>query len=209
MGLSSFFKKIVAEVKVLLGDKSKDKQYSNERAYPDTNKAQKAFERSKQKLFDINGWSKMQGINSKFALHDEAGKPITGEAKSGHFIKIELPGPKIENWVQVSAVKNEPEVAEFVVHPSKKPEDKGDPAAEIKHFFTEAASSTFRVVRQGNTIKAFEIGRNETINNQGDDSGNRALLNTLIAESGWAGIQKIQWEKLTSYLVHIEEAESN
>ena len=204
MGLLNFFKGIVDEVKVLSGEKAKNKQYSNEHAYADVNQANQAFEQSKQKLFNVNGWSEMKGINSTFMLHDESGKRASGDVKKGYFIKIELPGLPIENWVQISKIKVDPGLAEFVVCPSKKPEEKSDPKAEVKHFFTKEASSTFRVTREGNIIKAFEIGRNETINNEGDDSGNRALLNTLIAEGGWVGFQKIQWEKLTNYLVHLE-----
>lgn len=209
MAFSDIINKIKHELKVFTGDESKDKGYHNQRVYTDKNQADIAFEQSKKKLFDVNRWSEMKGINSTFVLHDEFGRKASGDIKKGYFIKIDLPGLKIENWVQVSDVRVEPELAEFVVHPSKKPEEKTDPNAEVKHFFTEEASSTFRVIKEGNTIKAFEIGQDEVINNEGDDSGNRALLNTLIAEGGWAGFQKIQWEKLTSYLVHLEEAEKN
>jgi hypothetical protein len=52
------------------------------------------------------------------------------------------------------------------------------------------------------TLFAFEIGKNEGINNQGEDAGDRKLINTLIAEGGWAGFQELQWKKLTDYLVH-------
>lgn len=30
-------------------------------------------------------------------------------------------------------------------------------------------------------------------------------MNTLVAEGGWAGVQGLQWDKLTRYLVHLEE----
>lgn len=209
MAFSDIINKIRHELKVLTGDGSKDKGYHNEKFYVDKSQAETAFEQSKQKLFNVNGWSAMKGINSTFTLHDQFGKPVSGELKTGFFIKIELPATKTENWVQVTGIKDEPQLAEFVVHPSKRPEEKTDPKAEVKHFFTEEASSTFRVVREGKVIKAFEIGRNEVINNEGDESGNRALLNTLIAEGGWAGFQKIQWDKLTSYLVHLHEAEKD
>jgi hypothetical protein len=202
MGLKNIIKKAADELKVLTGDKSKDKEYSNERAFPDVMTAEKAFTDSKRKLFDINGWSDMEGINSKFLLYDQHGKPTSGEPQPGYFIKIELAGPPVENWVEITELRNEPELAEFIVHPSVKPSERSDADAEIKHFFVKESSSTFRVVREDNILRAFEIGRDEMINNQGDESGDRSLLNTLIAEGGWAGFQKIQWDKLTRYLVH-------
>ena len=209
MGLKKIFKGLTQEIKVLTGDKPKDKQYANEHSYPDISQAQKALEESKRKLFDINGWSDMEGLNSKFVLHDEKGKTASGQPKAGYYIMIELPGPPVENWVQIAEVRNEPDLAEFIVHPSEKPKEKTDQNAEIKHFFAKEASSTFRVSRNENVIRAFEIGRNEFINNQGEESGDRPVLNTLIAEGGWAGFQKLQWDKLTKYLVHSEEVKTD
>lgn len=74
---------------------------------------------------------------------------------------------------------------------------------DTDHFFTSAATSTFKVERKKETIYAYEIGKNEFINNK-EESGGRGLINTLIAEGGWAGFQKLQWKKLTNYLVHLD-----
>lgn len=208
MGLKSFIKEIGHELNVAAGNEGKDKKYSNSQSYPDVEAAREALERSKQKLFDVNGWSAMKGINSKFMLHDQHGQPAGGQPKQGYFIRIELPGPPVENWVQVSDIRDEADMAEFTVHPSERPKEKSDPNAEVKHFFAKEASSTFRVSRKDNTIQADEIGLNEVINNQGEESGNRTVLNTLIAEGGWAAFQKIQWDKLTKYFVHSDEVET-
>ena len=202
MGLKDFIDGVKKELEVLAGDKPKNKEYSNEHIYENDEQAKQALEESKRRLFDINGWSDMEGINSTFTLFDSNGRPASGKPETGFYIRIELPGPKIENWVQITEMRNEADMAEFVVHPSEKPEEKTDPHAEVKHFFAKEASSTFRVLRKDNVIQAFEIGRNEYINNQGDESGDRPVLNTLIAEGGWAGFQKIQWDKLTKYLVN-------
>jgi hypothetical protein len=73
----------------------------------------------------------------------------------------------------------------------------------VAHFFGGEATSTFRVELQGNTLVASEIGRDERINNQGNEAGGRAVVNTLIAEGGWALFQQMQWKKLTDYLAHL------
>jgi hypothetical protein len=208
MGMKNFFTGIIREFKVLTGEKPKNREYSNEKTFPDEESAKKAFEESKQKLFDVNAWSDMKGINSKFTLYSKEGKLAHHNLKPGYFIRIELPGAPVENWVQITAVKNEPALAEFTVHPSEKPAEKSNPDAGVKHFFAREASSTFRVTRTGTILHAFEIGRNELINNQGKESGDRQFLNTLIAEGGWAGFQKIQWDKLTKFLVHSDDVET-
>ena len=71
------------------------------------------------------------------------------------------------------------------------------------------ATSKFKVERLLGSIHAYEIGVNEAINNKGEEAGNRKSINTLVAEGGWAGFQKLQWEKLTNYLVHNIEIEND
>lgn len=210
MSLKDIINKVKKEVDVVQGEATKDKVYTNQNIFPDEATAQEELARSKQKLFDVNRWTDLEGINSTFELFDGFGRKTTAQKPEiGYYIKIILPASGIENWVKISDIKEDADSAEFVVHPSEQPtmQAEGD-TKEIKHFFIKEASSTFRVERQGTTLIGYEIGRNEGINNQGEEAGNRALLNTLVAEGGWAGVQALQWDKLTSYLVHLEEAES-
>jgi len=210
MTLKNIVNKLKHEAKVLTGDASKDKVYSNENEYPDAASARQAFDEAKAKLFDVNRWTDLPGINSTFQLFDASGNKTDKTLDApGYFIRIELPGPTPENWVQVTDVKVGKNMAEFIVHPSQKPAPAPNEANEIKHFFAKEASSTFRVELNGNTLSAYEIGKNEAINNQGEEAGDRALSNTLIAEGGWAGVQALQWNKLTAYLVHKQDAEPN
>ncbi|WP_187260883.1 hypothetical protein [Pontibacter beigongshangensis] len=208
MGIKDLFNKTKKEVKVLQGEETKDKVFTNEQEFPDQASARAAFERAKKKLFDVNLWSDLEGINSTFELFDNRGRRTTEPVPQvGYFIRIILPGTTIENWVNISDVKEQEDLAEFTVHPSEKPATLTDEDEVVEHFFTDEASSTFRVLLEGNTLKAFEIGKNERINNHGQEAGHRKVLNTMIAEGGWAGFQDLQWEKLTRYLVHLEEAE--
>jgi hypothetical protein len=114
--------------------------------------------------------------------------------KPGDYINVLLPGPVPENWVHVTSVLSAEDLAEFVVHPCHKP---GSPQTETGHFFRKESSSTFLVERQDNTVLAHEIGRNEQVNNK----GKHALINTAIAKAGWLFYQKVQWKALTDYLV--------
>lgn len=209
MGIKKIVDKVKEEINVLKGDESKDKRYRNEQDYPDVASARAAFEESKRKLFNVNLWSKLEGINSTFELYDDRGRKTTAEIPEiGYYVKITLPASNVENWVNVSSIRQEDNLAEFTVHPSEKPNPPAEEEAVTKHFFTKEASSTFRVELQGTKLIASEIGENEYINNQGEESGSRSVLNTLIAEGGWAGFQGLQWDKLTSYLVHQVETKS-
>lgn len=206
MGIKNIINKVKQEVKVVQGEETKDKVYTNENTFADEATAKQEFERAKQKLFDVNQWSKLAGINSTFALYDQYGRKSSAtKPETGYYMQIILPGTAIENWVRVSDIKIADDKAEFTVHPSEKPTEQAEEGEVIQHFFIKEASSTFRVERQGNKLIGLEIGKNEGINNQGAEAGNRALLNTVVAEGGWAGVQALQWNKLTSYLVHLEE----
>lgn len=176
---------VTKEVKVLQGEETKDKLHTHEHEYPTEAAAVKEFEEAKRKLFDVNLWSHLEGINSTFELYDPYGhKTDTTHPEVGYFIKITLPGG-LENWVKITAIHVEDALAEFTVHPSEKPEERNKGEKVIEHFFIKEASSTFRVERRGTKLIGYEIGLNEGINNQGEEAGDRALLNTLTAEGGW------------------------
>ena len=209
MSIKKIFDGLKKEKKVLEGEAIKNKTYCSEQSFSNKDETVKEFERAVTKLFEVNKWSDLPGITSTFRLFTRYGT----EKKSGlpevrDYIKILLPGPTPENWVMVTDVKNEEGLAEFTVSPSKDPTDKEEQKEEIEHFFIDGATSTFRVEMKGNEIKACELGRNEGINNE-KNAGNRKLINTILAEGGWATFQKTQWKKLTDYLVHKIEIESS
>jgi hypothetical protein len=206
MGIKDVFNKIKKEKKILEGEESRNTSYSSQQDFPDRATALQEFERSKQKLFDVNKWSDMPGLTSRFVLYNARGQQKTDNKPAlGDFLLIDLPGPTPENWVKVTDIKVEEELAEFTVSPSPDPRSTGEERKEVEHFFADQATSTFRVHLKGKSIFAHEIGRNEEINNEGKEAGNREVINTLIAEGGWAGFQALQWEKLTDYLVHNTE----
>ncbi|MDQ3290332.1 MAG: hypothetical protein M3Q05_03475, partial [Bacteroidota bacterium] len=136
-------------------------------------------------------------INSTFTLHSGHGEPTQGKAEEENYIQIILPGLTVENWVQIEKIEEDENSAQFTVHPCPNP---NNDSPETQHFFVKEASSTFRIERNGNVLRGYQIGKNEKINNQDYQAGIRAFLNTLIAEGGWAGFQDIQWGKLTDYL---------
>ncbi|MFO7823104.1 MAG: hypothetical protein R6V72_04140 [Cyclobacterium sp.] len=206
--MQSVIKKIRQELNVLKGEESKDKVFSSKHEYKNLQDARDAFMRSKSKLFDVDQWSQMQGISSTFELYGTNGQRKSGKNIAvGDYILINLPGPLPENWVRITSLVDQEEVAEFVVSPSEKPFERENNDEKVSHFFKDDATSTFRVERVGKCLIAFEIGKNEIVNNDGEQAGGRDWINTMMAEGGWLGFQKLQWKNLTEYLVHLNNIE--
>lgn len=185
-----------------MGDETKDRIFASQNHFFDETVALTAFGRSVEKLLNVDGWSGLSLFAADFHLYDPADQPKpTGHPERGDYIQIVLPGPAPENWVRVVHTATDEKRVEFTVQPSHDPrKPKSDTVA---HFFDQQARSTFRVELSGNTITASEIGERESINNQGPQAGDRAVINTVIAEAGWLFYQKIQWKLLTDYLVHL------
>ncbi len=195
MNAGDLFDKLKHEAKALVGEESKDKYFPVEQEFPDEAAARSFFPEAKKRLFNIDKWTEESGIKSTFELFDAEAQKTTGPPKVGYFMKIILPGVPIENWVEITDLIEKENLVSFTVHPCSNPQNKED---KTQHFFVKETSSTFRIELIGNKIKACEIGKNEIINNQ-EEAGNRSAVNTLIAEGGWAGVQKIQWESLAAY----------
>ena len=200
MGIKQVIKDVKKEAKVLFGQGTKDKRYVSHQKYSDKDAADRAFKKSKAKLFHVEQWSELPGLASKFELYNHGGERYRAEKPQiGDFIRILLPLPVPENWVKITDIQDHADKAEFTVHPSRDPQESDN---DIEHFFVDEASSTFKVERKSNTIYAYEIGKDEGINNRGEEAGDRGLLNTILSEGGWLAFQEMQWEKLTTYLVH-------
>src|SRR5688500_16837726 len=118
--------KIKKEAKVLKGEEPKNKLYATSRKFDDEDAAKFEFARSKERLFNVNGWSKIPGIaNATFELFSREGVPMDKyQVEDGDFIKIDLPGPLPFYWVKVVEVKQEEDSAEFSVQPTYDPTDK-------------------------------------------------------------------------------------
>lgn len=199
---SKGLEEIKKEAEVIKGEKSKDKMYSSSRSFEDADSARFEFTRSKERLFNVNAWSDIPGVaNAVFELFDSNGRRSPRyRVQNGDFIMIDLPGPLPFYWVRVIEMSDDENAAQFTVQPTHDPTDNDDKTV-TDHFFQDKARSIFRVELKENEITAMEIGVNEAINNQKEEAGGKAIVNTLVSEGGWAGFQKYQWKNLTDYVV--------
>lgn len=188
---------------VFEGDKSVNRTYTSYNTFLDDKEAIEAFELAKARMYKVNAWGKIPGPeNADFILFDENGiQSDKLKPKVDYYIKTILPGGLPENWVRIIDVQEDPDSASFTVRPSKNPTEEAQHPAETVHFFKSSATSTFKLEREGNRLKAMEMGINESINNQGPEAGDRKMINTMVAEAGWALIQEKQWKNVTDYIV--------
>jgi hypothetical protein len=195
---------IQKEAGVLKGEQSKNKIYATSRKFDDANAAKKEFPLSKERLFNVNAWSNIPGIaNASFQLYSPEGQPLNKSCvHEGDFVRIDLPGPLPYYWVKVVETSENDESAQLTVQPAYDPTDDDDKTV-TDHFFQDQARSIFRVELAGIEITGMEIGLNEAINNQEAEAGRKKLINTLVSEGAWAGLQKYQWQNLTDYLVGV------
>jgi hypothetical protein len=175
-------------------------QLSNEQ------EAQKFYEEAKQRLLNINSWHQYAGnASADFSLTDDKGNPINRSPQKGDYFKIDIPGPGTDtgeghDWVQVEAIEEDEDSIGIRVRPVTNPtNDRKD----VAHFFSEDATSTFIVKRQGKKITAGVYGRNEKPNTNTETLKDK-LRNAAIATGAISGFSKLQWKSLVNGLIKKE-----
>lgn len=168
------------------------------------------FQKAAGRLLSVDQWQRLSGdASATFCLTGENGLELRGKTKAGDYIKIDIPGPGTKtgegfDWVHVEAIENfsdEEKDSEAVlvrVRPSAKPSDREN--EHPAHFFKDNATSNFIVQRQGRTVTATILGRNEIPNTStGNVVGN--VRNYVVGATAKAGFSFIQWKLLVKGLI--------
>lgn len=157
----------------------------------------------KERLFSVNQWKSYcrEGFTD-FKLYDAYGNHVERFCKIGDFVRIDIPGPgeteaKGYDWVQIISIFNEDNESIITCKPSMKPGKRKN--FHIAHFYSEKASSSFRIVKGIDFIESGIYGRNETPNFNA--SFLDILRNMVTAIGGMMGIAKIQWKRLSDGLL--------
>lgn len=157
---------------------------------------------ARNRLLDINRWGDFSGfLSASFELTDPSGHTILDRPpQEGDYFKIKIPAPEpIQefDWVRVEKIEEvEDEQRQEIcirVRPS------ADPASSdqaVQHFFTDEATSSFVVVRDGNVVKAEVHGRNEQPNLEHAASVGDGIRNAVVSSGAMMGGSGIQWKKL-------------
>lgn len=175
--------------------------------YDTEEEARKNFPLVMDKLFRVNEWHTLAGSSSAdFQLRDKEGNEAERWVQAGDFISIDVPGPGSDtgeghDWVEVEEINQQGDSVEMRVRPASNPRNERKDTA---HFFSEEATSTFMVKREGRKITAGVYGRNEKPNTAAEKITD-AIRNTAVALGAISGFAKIQWKGLVNGLVRKEE----
>ena len=171
--------------------------------------AKKLFLLARNRLLDVNHWHQYAGPpTSVFTLADQFGNKVWRTAEMGDYFKIDIPAPgpadgKGFDWVRIEAVKDisNPEGAvekiAMRVRPAADPTQKGE---NVAHFFSDHATSSFIVERNGKEVHARILGRNETPNIETSNFIDK-VRNTLVAATAILGFANIQWKNLLKGII--------
>lgn len=169
--------------------------------------AKRFFEVAKQRLLQVNNWQQWAGAaTAHFQLTDAAGNDVSRTVQEGDHFKIDVPGPGPVtgdgyDWVQVekieAAASEHGEQVAIQVRPATNP---NNARSDVAHFFSEEASSSFIVKREGTSVTAAVHGRNEKPNTNAETLVDKAR-NTAVATGAVAAFSKLQWKSLVTGLV--------
>ncbi len=127
----------------------------------------------------------------------------------GVTFQIDIPGPGPVSgdgydWVQIEAMEEleTPEIEQLTirVRPATSPKNE---KSDVAHFFSAEATSNFLVQREGNTVTAAVLGRNEKPNTEADTIVDKAR-NAAVATGAVTAFSKLQWTSLVKGLIGAE-----
>lgn len=158
----------------------------------------------KERLLNVNSWHEFAGeAGATFSLLDAKGNLLKRKAAKGDYFEIDIPGPGSEagegkDFVQIediAEVNNATEQSLIIkVRPSQNPKNDSNDTA---HFFSESATSSFVVKKEGYKITAGVYGRNEKPNFEASSTVDK-IRNTIVATGAVLGLSKLQWKSLVS-----------
>ncbi len=162
----------------------------------DAEEATALFQLACRRLQQPATWHELGGkLTASFSLVDDKQHTLDRPAALNDHIQIKIPAPG-HDWVQVKKIgKEKIDGADesFVLTLKVSPEP-GKDTAGVDHFFSEGASSTFIIKREGNKVTASYHGRNEIPNTD-------SLRNTIVAIGAMAGLSELQWTVLLKGLL--------
>lgn len=167
----------------------------------------------KKRFLGINAWNKYTGeTKALFNLADQQGQFIERIPQNGDLIQVKISSllslvQRTEEWVKLEDVKvNDTSENKFVVlqlRPCTCPHKNGK---GTDHFFDSKASNTLILFLKEHTIYISIHGRNEKPNFN-TDSKLKILRNIFLANLGFMGFSKLQWQSLADGLINDKDTD--
>lgn len=168
---------------------------SAEKTFAGEGEAKQVFSRLKTKLLDIDEWND-HGLVSSYAIFDEGGgESADGTFKEGAFVRISLKGSGKYDWVRVAGIYEAADEFIITVKPTFDPTDADADKAIVSHFFTDASTNNFCLVRRANAVALYVIGLDEKQNTSETKNALEIVRNVAVNLGTYLGVQKTEWEK--------------
>ncbi|WP_437918774.1 hypothetical protein [Sphingobacterium sp. LRF_L2] len=166
-----------------------------------------AYQQARNRLLDVNNWHIVAGsaTSARFTLCDGFANEITGNARIGDYVKIDIPGPGSFlgdgfDWVRITLLEELKDAIRITLQPTAMPKTTAVPEKMEQnisaHFFNRQASSTFTLCVQEHKLIVRYYGRNEQINLQSTNILEK-IRNSAVGVAAKLGFSSPQWEKLT------------
>lgn len=180
------------------------------REFQDADAAKMAYLRARQRLLDVNRWTRhIEGITAVFQLTDQDGEPTEGMAEKGLMIRVDIPGPGTSagdgyDWVVIEDMEegstDRLDFLAFRVRPAENPSGR---EGKIAHFFSAGSSGTFVLYREKNQVTCTVYDRNLKPNTE--IKGNLAdrVRNSFVGTTAAMGMSGIQWQKVADSVLEV------
>ena len=168
------------------------------------------YQEAKKRLLYVQNWHELTGtLGADFELRDEKGNVVDQPARKGNYFRIDITGPGSKagegyDWAMVEDIKevNTEDVDSIAmrVRPTVNPQK---PDSDIAHFYSEKATSSFVVTREGSQVTASIYDRNIETNDDTREPLDK-IRNALVGLGAKYFFSKMQWQALADALVKNE-----
>lgn len=191
--------------------KMKVRLFPPKQVFPVKRKAEgeKLFFLLKTKLLNIDEWGK-HGSLSSYKLFDESGHSLADKNLFvGIFIRISLKATGKYDWVRVIDIYEAADEFVITVQPTFDPTEEKPDKTVISHFFTDASTNNFYLLKKNESVKFYVIGLNEKRNTNETENIVESVRNLAINIGSSLGFQKNEWENFTHNFVKSAAEEEN
>lgn len=179
--------------------------------FHDDEEAKEFFGIVKARLLQVNKWKDWAGIiSASFQLYTRDGNKLYRPVKEGDLIRIDIPGPGPSSgdgfdWVEVEKIDEVPGLyihnLSMRVRPTSSPTNE---EADIAHFYSQQATSTFTISLRDRGISAGIYDRNTKPNTSAESVIDK-MRDSTIGLAAVTAFSKIQWKMLVKGLLSRKE----
>ncbi len=168
---------------------------SAEVKFSDEISARKMLGVLKTRILNIKEWNR-HGFLSTYSHFDELGKQFDDKhLQIGSFIRIWLKATGKYDWVKVVDIYEASDEFIITVKPTYDPSAEDPDETRISHFFTDASTNNFCLLKNAEIVEFYVIGLDEKRNTTETENVVESARNLAINISSYFGIQTAEWEK--------------